>query len=109
MSANQYSFNLEQLPQLVGHPDEGYFRSAHVDFLSGAEQLVALRSFQKLLCTNLAQQLFRWSRPTMDLFQKTILWFDLKTKNSKHKYLHNMYVKCSLLKEESFLFVPVIN
>ena len=68
VSANQYGLDLEELTQLVGDPDEGDFRCAHIDLLSGTKQLVALCSLQELLRANLTQQLLRGSRAAVDLF-----------------------------------------
>lgn len=54
VSANQDGLYLEQLSQFVRDAHERHLRRAHVDFLSRAEQLVALRALQEFLGSDLA-------------------------------------------------------
>lgn len=78
MSANQNCFDLEQLSQFVGDPDESHFGGPDVDLLAGAEQLVALRPFKELLGADFAQKLLRRTGPAVDLLQQAVFWFDLE-------------------------------
>lgn len=78
MSANQNCFYLEQLSQFVCDPNEGHFGGSDVNFLSCAKKLVALGSFEELLCPDFSKKLPGRAGPAVDLLQQAVFWFDLK-------------------------------